>query len=227
MPDDETINPGEPVRISRNAALSLVAAIFCCIPGFGLIAAVLGVVALYRIGGSGGKLGGRTLAAVGLTLGLISTSAWLSLGLGARQAYSTYKTSVAAPMVEYLKAIQGADAARITAPFEPAARPSDAEIAAFRSEVAARLGAPIGPVDTFADAKRTWEMRGSVSKLDPSRQYVSGPLRFEKGVAMVLFRLAPGSPPTAYFPEAGVDGVIILTPTGETLEFPPPAEASR
>jgi hypothetical protein len=217
----------EPVRISRNAALSLVAALFCCIPGIGLIAAVLGVVALYRIGGSGGKLGGRTLAAVGLTLGLISTSVWLSLGLGMRQAYATYTQSVAAPMVKYFQAVPGTDPAPVVAIFDASAQPTQAQIDAFRSQLASQLGTPVGPINTLDDAQVTWAMRGSVVGLDATRQYVSGPLRFEKSLAMVLFRLAPNTPPTAYFPATGVDQIIILLPSGQSLKFPDGVEAAR
>lgn len=231
MPTDETIlptsDPREPDRISKMAAVSMLAAIFFCIPGMGFFAAVLGVVSLYRIGGSGGRLGGKTFAAVGLTIGLISTAGWLSIGLGARQAYATYSRSMAAPMTDYLAAVGASDLDKASAIFDEKSRPSPAQHDAFREVLAAALGKPIGPVNTLADARTMWGMRQNATAVDPARTYTGGPLRFEKGLAMVLFRLAPGTPATAYFPATGVDQVSVTLPTGEVLRLPNVVEPAR
>ena len=217
----------EPDRISKMATVSLLVSIFFCIPGFGFIAAVLGVVSLYRIGGSGGRLGGRTFAAVGLTIGLISTAGWLSIGLGARQAYATYSRSMATPMVEYLAAVNAPDHAAATAIFDPAGKPTPEQCGIFSKSLANTLGKAIGPVNTIADAQTMWGMRRSAVAVDPNRMYTGGPLRFEKGIAMVLFRLSPGTPATAYFPASGVDQITITLPTGEVLRLPEPVETAR
>ena len=226
-PNDAPAVPREPDRISKMAAVSLLASIFFCIPGVGFIAAILGVVSLYRIGGSGGRLGGRTFAAVGLTIGLISTAGWLSIGLGARQAYATYARSMATPMVEYLTALKTPDHAAATAIFDPASKPSPEQCDAFGQSLSNTLGSAIGPVNTFADARTMWSMRRTAVALDPTRTYTGGPLRFDKGIAMVLFRLSPGTPATAYFPASGVDQITVTLPTGEVLRLPDPVESAR
>ncbi len=231
MPTDETTEitaaPREPDRISRMAAVSLLFAIFFCVPGMGLLAAILGVVSLYRIGGSGGRLGGRTFAAIGLTIGLISTTGWLAVGLGARQAYATYAQGMAVSIVKYLAAIDASDTAASSEIFDAKARPAPAQFDAFRVSLSETLGKPTGPVNTLADAKAMWRMRQSAIALDPDRTYTGGPLKFEKGIAMVLFRLAPGTPATAYFPATGVDQITVALPTGEVLRLPDAVEAPR
>jgi hypothetical protein len=97
------MNAREPDRISRSSVVALALGLLGCVPMVGFLGAILGVVTLYRIGGSGGRLGGRTPAAVGLALGLISTAGWLSLGLGMRQAYAGYSRDLARPTVEYFR----------------------------------------------------------------------------------------------------------------------------
>lgn len=201
------------------SALSLFAAIFFCIPGMGFVAAILGVIALYRIGNAGGRLGGRTFAAVGLTIGLISTAGWLSLGLGARQFYATYTRSMAAPMVEYFRHLERGEVTAASAIFETKAVPSATEFGVFRSGLREILGDAKGPVD-FADAKIMWGMRSTSLAVDSTRQYVGGPLKFDKGIAMVLFRLTPGTPATAYFPASGVDQITVTLPSGQVLRLP-------
>src|SRR6185295_12076795 len=79
--------PGEPVRarVSDLAVSSLVFGILCCIPGSGLIGVILGGSGLLAIGRSDGRLSGRTLAFIGLLLGVLGSAGWLAIGVGIRQ----------------------------------------------------------------------------------------------------------------------------------------------
>lgn len=103
---------GEPQRTSAMAVTSLVTSLGCCIPGVGLLAAMLGVLALGLIGQSRGRLSGRGPAVVGIILGLIGTVLWGAITVGVLQA-STFYTKQMAPVAE--RALLAAAAGDMTA----------------------------------------------------------------------------------------------------------------
>jgi hypothetical protein len=214
------MNAREPDRISRSSVVALALGLLGCVPMVGFLGAILGVVTLYRIGGSGGRLGGRTPAAVGLALGLISTAGWLSLGLGMRQAYAGYSRDLARPTVEYFRDIEAGDAKAAGAPFDGARVPTAAEAAAFGAAVNGALGRALGPATTLEDARAVWRLRRVIPAGEPGVPYAGGPIKFEKGIASVLFRLKPGTTPTPHFPATGVEEILVTTGAGETIRLP-------
>jgi hypothetical protein len=215
-----TRNASEPDRISRSAVVALALGLLGCVPMVGFFAAVLGVVTLYRIGGSGGRLGGRTPAAAGMALGLITTAGWLSLGLGMRQAYAGYARDLATPAAEYFRAVENGDVKAAAAPFEGGRAPTAEEVAAFAAAVRQSLGAARGPAASLDDAKTVWGLRRVIPAGEPGVPYAGGPVKFEKGVASVLFRLRPGTTPTPHFPATGVEEVLVTTSDGTTIRLP-------
>jgi hypothetical protein len=214
------MNARDPDRISRSAVIALALGLLGCIPLIGFLGAILGVVTLYRIGGSSGRLGGRTPAAVGLALGLITTAAWLSLGLGMRQAYAGYARDLATPTAEYFRAIERGDLQAAAAPFEGGRAPTAEEVAAFAVAIRQNLGTAQGPTATFDDARALWGLRRIIPAGEPGVPYAGGPLKFDKGVASVLFRLRPGTTPTPHFPATGVEEILVTMPDGTTIRLP-------
>jgi hypothetical protein len=49
---------------------------------------------------------------------------------------------------------------------------------------------------------------------EPGREYVGRPMRFTRGVAFVMVRLAPGVKDTGGFPAEGVDEVLVVAADG-------------
>lgn len=84
-----------PPRTSAMSIASLVTSLGCVIPGVGLLAVVLGIVALGLIGRARGRLSGRGLAATGIILGLISTVLWGAVAAGGLQAWTFYTKQMA------------------------------------------------------------------------------------------------------------------------------------
>lgn len=75
-------------RTSKLAVVAIVLSAGLCIPGAGVpgpgvIAAVLGIVALLRIGHSRGMLRGRGIAAIAILLGILQTMIAIGLWIGA------------------------------------------------------------------------------------------------------------------------------------------------
>ena len=212
-PDFE-LSPREPDRVSRLSVAALVLGLLSCLPVVGFIAAVLGVVSLGRIGRSGGRLGGRTFAAVGMTFGLIASILWLSLALGARQEYARYKVRFVEPASAYLTAVLQGDMAAARAPFEPGAAPGDEAVRAFAEAVKTHAGAPAGPLAGWADFKEVPSASRMMPMPEAGHEYAARPMRFERGMAFVLARMAPGRKETGAFPSEGLDEVVVVAADG-------------
>jgi len=84
-----------PPRTSAMSIASLVTSLGCVIPGVGLLAVVLGILALGLIGRARGRLSGRGLAATGIILGLIGTVIWGAVAAGGLQAWTFYTKQMA------------------------------------------------------------------------------------------------------------------------------------
>src|SRR5262245_11130022 len=99
LPGEEM--PAEDVRarVSGLAVSSLVFGWLCCIPGSGLIGTILGGAGLVSISKSDGRLSGRTMAFIGIVLGLLGTALWLAVGVGARQMMAATDRNVFEPTV--------------------------------------------------------------------------------------------------------------------------------
>ena len=80
-----------PPRTSVMAVLSLLFAIPCCVPGAGLLAAVLGGVSLGLIRNARGRLSGKPAAIVAIFLGIFVTVGQVAIGFGIAQGYTFYR----------------------------------------------------------------------------------------------------------------------------------------
>src|ERR1043165_4563172 len=131
-----------PQRISALAVSSLVFGLLCCVPVVGLFAAILGGASLIRIRDSEGRLGGKTLAIIGIVLGVIGTLGWLMIGIGMRQVYNSYQPGIAQPAASAMRAADAGDWTTFRTLLDPAAsaRLSDDDIKAFADLYHARLG---------------------------------------------------------------------------------------
>lgn len=230
-PDDHADAPAEfvsePQRVSKTSVLSLVAGLLSCLPLVGMVAAILGVAALHRIGRSGGRLGGRTFAAVGMTFGLIATALWLSVILGVRQEYASYKAVFAAPATEYFEKVEGGDWTAARAIFEPGLAPSEELCTAFAADLRRVAGRPAGPLASLEDFRG---LSAAASHMPPpkfDRAYAGRPMRFEHEVVFVTIRMAKGKPdPKNRFPAEGVEEVCVITRGGEVLKLAAPEHAT-
>lgn len=117
-------------RTSIMAVASIVCSLICCIPILtGMLGAFLGVVALFLIGSSHGRLKGRGLAFGGVVLGLLTSMLWIGVMLGAVRALGNYvNTGTAA-----FESIDAGDFAQSRAAFVPTTDQSvsDEQIATF------------------------------------------------------------------------------------------------
>jgi hypothetical protein len=139
----------QPPRTSFLAIASALLAIPCCIPGAGLLAAVLGGVSLGIIRNAHGRLSGRVAAIIGIFLGLFVTVLQLGLGIGAMQAYAFW-TNTMAPSVNQLvvSTAQGdITTARAVLTADANADLTDDQLALFVSVIEAEAG-PIKEVGT-------------------------------------------------------------------------------
>jgi hypothetical protein len=91
-----------PSRVSGLAVASLVVSILGCLPGVGLVGLILGIAALPGISRSNGRVGGRTLALLGIVFGLLTTLLWCGLVVGANSVVGGMAEAYGRP----LKAMQ-------------------------------------------------------------------------------------------------------------------------
>ena len=94
-----------PERMSAMAVLSLVCGIICCIPGLGIAAMIFGAAAMVAIGKSGGRLGGKMIAVIGMALGLLATIVWLTFAIGGASLYRNYVDQVVGGTDEMLQEV--------------------------------------------------------------------------------------------------------------------------
>ncbi len=175
---DEAL-PG-PQRLSGLSIASLVLSLLGCIPGFGLLALILGGAAIISISRSDGRLGGRTPAIVGVILGVLATVIWGALFLGARQAIVIFEREFLSPTMTAVSAADQGDPGPLRALLRPAeaGAVTDEDIAAFVRSYRAQAGAFVGMPTAF-----DWSMLGeqSISPVPPTAHEAAIPLPAEFG----------------------------------------------
>lgn len=144
MGDDTYALAGEPDRTSVLAILALICSLAICIPGLGVIGAVLGVAALVGIGASGGRVGGRGLAIGGIVVGVLISIAWVAAAIGINQFGGMI--SRFGNVVEYSIA-DDVPQARSTLTQAVSDEMSDDEIIAFGDTLEAEWGPYVGKPD--------------------------------------------------------------------------------
>lgn len=136
-----------PQRVSVLAVSSLVFGVLCCIPVVGLIAIILGASGLIRIREAEGRLGGKTLAIVGIVLGMLGTLGWLAVGVGVRRGYASAEAGLFKPTYAAMGAMDKQDWPKFRMLLEPKTSDSlsDADLETFRDAYQAQFGAFKGP----------------------------------------------------------------------------------
>jgi len=182
----------EPQRTSVMAILSLVSSLICCIPGLGLLGAMLGVAALVGIGGSGGRVGGRGLAIAGIIIGVLCTVVWVGIYYGAQQLRGAY-VGVTEPV---LLDIEAGNFDAVRAAFESGSQPTDEQLTAFRATYQAEFGAfqrvPSGWFEMFAMFADP-AIGPQMQRYQGAQDLIPIPGIFDGGSALVVFEFDPGA----------------------------------
>lgn len=184
-----------PQRTSILAILALVFALPCFVPGVGFIASLLAVFALVGIASSKGRVGGTGLAVAALVLGLISTAVWGAIGYGAWQVVNTFSSAATAPVAAVIANAEKGDfqGVRDGVVKYSSDQLTDERLTAFKNEVHDKLGAyQSSPKGLFELISAYGEISHLMQPPPPnSEPQIPIPLRFEKGVALVLLDIDP------------------------------------
>jgi hypothetical protein len=103
MTPDETSQPAQ--RTSLMALVALGLSLMCPVPMSGLCGALMGGIALRRIGASGGRLSGGGPAKVAVVLGVIVTAMQMFVLFGVAQSWTFYKKQMLPIMDEAVVAL--------------------------------------------------------------------------------------------------------------------------
>ncbi len=223
-------------RTSIMAILSLVLGLLgLCVPGFGLLGLLFGIVALILIGSSNGTLAGRGLSAAGIVLGLLFSVVWGALIVGGLSFASLFSQSIVAPTTKTLQAIEARDWTTARSSLQPstAEKVTDADFEAFREAYRQELGAfkstPAGLWEFFL---QTSEMGKTMSRFQKNpNNLIPIPVTFEKGKAVVAMQVDPQPQPTSgggalELPIANLqimfeDGTVVTLYDPENRPLPP------
>ncbi len=186
-------------RTSIMAILSLVLGLLgLCVPGFGLLGLLFGIVALILIGSSNGALAGRGLSAAGIVLGLLFSVLWGALIFGALGFASLFNQSIVTPTTRTMQAIEARDwtTARNSLVKATAEKLTDADFETFREAYHKELGAfkstPTGLLEFMA---QLGEMGDMMSRFQNNpNNLIPIPVTFDKGKAVVAMQIDPQQP---------------------------------
>lgn len=181
-----------PERVSYLAVAALVLGLLSCVPGFGILAVLIGAFGILAISRADGRLSGRGMAVVGVVLGLLTTVVWIAVGVGAVSMFRFVRDDVMRPTAGFVADAQAKSFAKLKASL-PAAAPevvTDENLARFGDELANALGNPTPIPDRFDDMLRYF---GEAQKFTDAMQRGGGggstslqiPIRFDKGLALV------------------------------------------
>jgi hypothetical protein len=204
-------------RTSVMAVLSLVFSLICCPPGPSLLGAIFGALSLVAISRSNDRLVGRGLAIAGIIIGLIITSIWLGIFVGARNEWGSYRNGYAIPISTKLKAADGGDYAgmRSILSAEANTRITDADfdqfVQGYQSELGTVVGAPTEPVETF---KLMMENAESAQQFQGRNDVLPVFVRFSNKSGMVLMQLDPATKRDAPPQDRRYVNVIVWSPSG-------------
>src|ERR1051326_5420777 len=177
-------------RVSGLAVSSLVFGILCCIPGSGLIAAILGGSGLIAISHSERRLSGRTMAFIGLVLGILGCAGWLAIGIGARREIAVIQTRLVDPSVATVQAPGNKDWAGARKLFAPSAGITDDQLKDFAARVEALFGPPLNSqsnitLEQILGDKPTAAVEAAGDNAVP----LPVPIEFQNGKASVILVL--------------------------------------
>ena len=198
-------------RVSTLAVLSILCGIVC-VPGLGVLAVLLGGLALASI--SRNRLSGKAIAAVGIVLGLLATSVWTGFLVGAVRQYQ-FTAAYANQAAVVLTQIESGQADLVRPRLAPEAG-TDERLAAFRKHIADTLGAVkgselgSGSLDEFLHARSALGAFSDSVAIDTDWPIPPLPIRFERGLALVTFESRGAS--GAKFDDQIFDNIMILAP---------------
>ena len=225
-------------RTSIMAILSLVLGILgLCVPGFGLLGLLFGIVALILIGSSNGALVGRGLSAAGIVLGLLFSVLWGALIFGGLSFAWLFNQSIVTPTTRTMQAIEARDwtAARNSLQPSTAEKVTDADFEAFREAYQKELGAfKSTPASLWELVIQLGEMGDTMSRFQNNpNNLIPIPVTFEKGKAVVAMQVDPQQQPTSTsgsaVPELPIanlqimfrDGTVVTLYDPENRPLPP------
>ncbi|CAN5752036.1 hypothetical protein BH11PLA1_BH11PLA1_07960 [soil metagenome] len=231
VPDAPVYYPA-PERTSALAISSLVCSLICCIPGLGALAVLLGAGGIISISGSRGRLGGRTLAVVGIVLGLLVSMVQIAVVVGASQ----YSTKFASGCQTVASAVANSDAAKVRSLLgaKAASAVTDADIAEFCTRVNAGAGelqpAPIGAVglisrymEVMNGAQRNPSFQSSMNSGGRQNNTIPTMASFaNRGTVMFIQVEGPGM--SAWGPnmfDGNVGNIFVLLPDGSVVSLDP------
>jgi len=229
-----------PQRTSILAIFSLIFALICIIPGFGVLATIFGIAAIVGIGGSKGRVGGTGLAAAGIILGLLFSMVWVGIIYGGGKVASMFVGGFAQPTAATLMSLDKNEIAEARASFTAAANATitDEELIKFRDAYQADLGVCKGSPTNLVEFIKGYQASGNAlkgvngSNGRPGRQdIVPMPINFEKGQAIVIAVFDPKAMNSAQGGTVTVPGspgfklplsnIIILTTGGKHYSIKP------
>ncbi len=225
------VDPMMPTRTSALAVSSLVFGLVCCLPATGLIGMMLGVAGIAVISRSEGRLRGNGLAVAGVILGLISTLAWVAIGVGMARGYQGFKANVFEPTRALTEAVEKGDLAGVAAMMDPAAAAdvTPEALTAFRDDVTDKLGKFRGMLQHWPQFNGSGTSQSSHIPLTGSQFVLPVLANFEKGDAIILVICdSPGGFSYFIWGSESITGhivnVVIMTQDGdETALFKPKA----
>lgn len=227
-----------PERTSVLAVLSLILGIVC-VPFFGIVAVFLGVMALFGIKASRGRVSGSGLAVTGIILGVVFSLLWGGcagmIGFGGNMMIK----KVAPAVGTIITSAQAGDVDAVKSGLSPSAasRVTPEAVEAFRVAVDSELGAFKRSPDSLGElGGQMWDLfaaMGSSGNSNPMGTHSNAmpfPLEFEKGWALVIIPIDQqgGTPGSTTIPVGNVivltstGGEIVLVPYGTTLPAPTP-----
>jgi hypothetical protein len=186
-----------PQRTSVMAIIALVLSLVCFVPGFGVLAVILGIAAIIAISSARGRLIGTGLAATAIVLGLLFSVIQIGIGIGVYQAYQAINSKVIGPANQAIAQFDSAgDVNVLRNLFSPTvnARYSDAQISAFRDAYRAEVGAFKSVPTSISQAFGAYKQFGQqMSKYQGTpgkpNDLIPVPAQFEKGWALVVFQI--------------------------------------
>lgn len=222
-------------RLSKLAVLSLVLSLLVCVPGLGVFGLAFGSLAVFVVGHSGGRLAGRTAAIAAIVIGALSSTIWVSVGVGLRKNFEQHHAAVAVPTLALLQSLDRGELENVRKELAPGASISDEQLAAFAAQTRALLGEAVStptPAESFG---AFLHIRRALAEAKADQTCAGGPIRFAKGVAVVILRpIASDTPEPAGtwgairpFPSGKIADVTIVTVGGDRLSLNDPTNRPK
>lgn len=185
--------PAEVALEQRTSVLAILSLVFgiLCVPGFGVLGALLGVVALIVIANAAGRLSGRGLAIAGLVISLLVSVVWAAIIIGGYQLGKTLTGALGKSATAVLTSAESGDYATARAELTSAAQAAITDddfkqwVAAYQAEVGAFKRVPQGTIEFIMSYGNIGPI---ISKFQQGQDLIPVPCEFEKGWALVVFQ---------------------------------------